>query len=64
MASVRWKAVLGELQRSDDDVATVRAQLVSGEVTRDITLAYTALARAAISRVSAEAARDESSEAP
>jgi hypothetical protein len=64
MASVRWKAVLGELQRSDDDVATVRTQLVAGEVTRDITLAYTALARAAISRVSAEAARDESSEAP
>jgi hypothetical protein len=61
----RWKAVLNELQGNDDALpAAVRAQLVDGEITRDLTLAYTALARAAASRVSAEAAGDESSGTP
>jgi hypothetical protein len=64
MTSARWKTVLAELQTSDDDVAVARAQLVTGEITRDVAMAYTALARAASSRVAAEAARDESSEAP
>jgi len=57
--------VQSELQRNDDDIAaTARTQVIAGEVTRDLTLAYTALARAASSRLSAEAASDESTEAP
>jgi hypothetical protein len=65
MTGARWKAVQSELQRNDDDIAaTARTQVIAGEVTRDLTLAYTALARAASSRLSAEAASDESTEAP
>jgi hypothetical protein len=65
LKGARWKAVLNELQGNDEALAAaVRAQLVDGEITRDLTLAYAALARATASRLSAEAAGDESSGAP
>ena len=65
LTGARWKAVLGDLQGSDDDlVAAAQTQMVAGEVTRDLTLAYTTLARATAARVSAEAAGEQSSEAP
>ena len=64
MTGARWKAVLTALQGSDDDsAAATRAQVVAGEVTRDLTLAYTALARSAQARLSAEANHDVSAEA-
>ena len=65
MTGPRWKVVLNQLQESDEPPSTAaRTQLVDGEITRDLTLAYTALARATASRVSAEAARNAASEAP
>ena len=65
MTGARWKMVLNQLQESDEPPSNAaRTQLVEGEITRDLTLAYTALARATASRVSAEAARHASSEAP
>ena len=65
MTGARWKAVLNEFQGSDEALAgAARTQQVNGEITRDLALAYTALARATAARLSAEAASDESLGAP
>jgi len=62
MTGARWKAVLSEFQGNDEALAAAaQAQQVDGEITRDLALAYTALARATAARLSAEAASDESS---
>ena len=65
MTGARWKAVLSEFQGNDEALAAAaQAQQVNGEITRDLALAYTALARATAARLSAEAASDESLGAP
>jgi hypothetical protein len=65
MTGARWKAVLNEFQGNDEALAAAaRTQQVDGEITRDLALAYTALARATASRLSVEAASDESLGAP
>jgi len=57
MTGPRWNVVLNEMQ-SDDEAAraVVRANVATGEVTRDLALAYTALARSTSVRLSAEEA--------
>jgi hypothetical protein len=80
MTSPRWNAVLKELEGTDayldGDTRTLagtgergldgslRARVLIGEATRDLTLSYTALARAASARVSAESANHEAAEGP
>jgi hypothetical protein len=65
LSGPRWNAALKGMEGSDDELASaVGTQVVIGEATRDLTLAYTALARATNARLSAEAADDESAEAP
>lgn len=65
MTGARWKTVLNELQGNDEAfAAATRAQLADGELARDLTLAYTALARATASRLAVGAASAEFSEAP
>ena len=61
----RWNAVLKAMEGSDDELASsVGTRLVIGEATRDLALAYTAIARATNARLSAEAADDVTAEAP
>jgi hypothetical protein len=61
----RWNAVLKEMEGSADELANATGtRVVIGEATRDLTLAYTALARATNARLSAEAADHESAGAP
>ena len=61
----RWNAVLKQMEGSNDEVAnSLGMQVVIGQATRDLTLAYTAIARATNARLSAEAADDVTAEAP
>jgi hypothetical protein len=56
----RWNAVLAEVQEgAPDPLAEARVNVVAGEVTRDLTTAYTSLARANSLLVEAAAVKEE-----
>jgi hypothetical protein len=63
MVGPRWIAVLREMQ-GDEDGDSTHNNVAVAEVTRDLALAYTALARANSVRLSAEGTGDESARAP
>ena len=56
----RWNAVLAQVQEgAPDPIEQARVNVVAGEVTRDLTMAYTALARANSVEVEAAAVKEE-----
>jgi hypothetical protein len=63
MTGARWTAVLRQMQ-GDDDEETGQGSVALGEVTRDLALAYTTLARATSVRLAAESPSEESSGSP
>lgn len=60
MVGPRWRAVLAQVQENaPDPVEKARVNVVAAEATRDLTLAYTAVARANSALVEAAAVKEE-----
>jgi hypothetical protein len=65
MVGPRWNAVLAQMQdTTPDPLVQARADVVAGEVTRDLTLAYVALARSTTARLAAERKTEQALDAP